>query len=183
MTDQELLKAYQKLSQRVENLEKGISMAPRINPRTNTALTSLGRKYLRFCIISTVMVIASIFYARLDIVPEAMQLPLCLSMMVYFLTASLMDYWLYIHIRDIDVNTMSVSRVIEQASLCRRRHLQFMAVLIIMCVALLALMVYTFVDDTYVIAGMAFGAIIGLGCGSVIFMRMMRNYRQISGDE
>ena len=90
-----------------------------------------------------------------------------------------MDYWLWNKIRHIDPVAMTISTVAELALLYRKRHLQFMAILIPLAIGLIGLLAYAVSDDTAFLSGMSCGAAIGLMIGLIVFRRFMNDYRDI----
>lgn len=99
---------------------------------------------------------------------------------VYFLTAFSMDQWLYQGIGKIDPLKMSVSQVLKKSLFYRKRHLQFMAILIPMALGLLGFTGYVFSNDRYMLIGMIAGAIFGAIIGIIHFRRFMVEYRNLS---
>ena len=75
---------------------------------------------------------------------------------------------------------MSVSEVAYNAMFYRKRHLQFMAVLIPMAVALLGFTGYVFSSEIYFPYGMIVGAVCGLIIGIIQFRKFMAEYRKLS---
>lgn len=98
---------------------------------------------------------------------------------IYFLTAGFMDLWLYQKVKSIDFNTMSVENVLRLTMLYRKRHLQFMAVLIPMALALITWMAICAKAEPMMVYSMITGFIIGLGFGINAFLNFMRDYKNI----
>ena len=111
--------------------------------------------------------------------PMPAWLVLCFE--AYFLLASTMDYWLYRRIRDIDCSVMKVEEVLRLTMRYRKRHLQFMLILMPMAVALLIGMGIYLRSDRSVIYGMIAGALIGLAIGIRYLIEFMRDYRRVLG--
>lgn len=57
-----------------------------------------------------------------------------------------------------------------------------MAILIPLCVIILAIMISAFVSNTYMIVAMSVGAIIGLGIGIFQYLKFMDDYKVLSED-
>lgn len=151
-----------------------------VSGKRTTALENLSRRYRRFSLVAFIMIIWSFFMFLSGTFPEDYRLPLSLSFGVYFLVCSTMDYWLYMGIRSIDIQEMTVAQVIAKALFYRKRHLQFMAVLIPMAIALVTYFVWTITGDIYMIGGVAAGAIVGLAIGTRQFLRFMADYRTLT---
>lgn len=149
-----------------------------MNGRRLTALESLGRRYRCFSIVSSMMVCCSLLFS-LGEFPFIHGLPLTLAFCFYFLVCSTMDFWLYMGVRSIDIQEMTVAEVAGKAMFYRKRHLQFMAILIPMAAALLTFLIWTVTEDAYMIVGIASGGLIGLALGIRQFMRFMADYRTL----
>lgn len=145
-----------------------------------TALESLARRYRHFSIIATIMIAWSVIGFFPGVSPFSRNIYLMLAFGIYFLTCSTMDFWLYMGIRSIDIQEMPVSEVVRKALFYRKRHLQFMAILIPMAVALVAFMTWTLTEDPIMLASIAAGALIGLAIGLRQFMRFMSDYRTLT---
>lgn len=146
-----------------------------------TALDRLRQKYRVFWITSLGMVFVSFMvFSRGMLIDSEWNVWLGVAYSVYFLTAFSMDQWLYSGIGTIDPLRQSVSEVAAKAMFYRKRHLQFIVVLIPMAVALIAFTGYVFSDETYFISGMITGALLGIILGIFQFRRFMAYYRQLS---
>lgn len=147
--------------------------------RRQTALDRLAARYRRFSIMSLLITVAWTFCCLGSIIPPQWKLTLLLSYDFYFLLASTMDYWLFRGISAIDPLTMGVEQVSRLCRFYRRRHLQFMIVLIPMAAALFALMAMAFGADVYVLAAMAVGAMTGTALGIRQYLNFMSDYKTI----
>lgn len=149
--------------------------------RHRTALENLAQRYRRFHRLGLIAALMlSPCVAASHLLPEVWRLPIGIYMTVYFLIASVMDGWLYRGIRSIDCATMTVSEVAGKALFYRKRHLQFMFVLIPMAVIYVGMMAVMTRDPYFiwgVVAGSAVGAIVGVGQ----FMKFMDDYRALRG--
>lgn len=183
MTDQEMKDAWQDLAARVSVLERNMNIMTRNTPRErnfNTALDSLASKYRRFATVALIMIVfVTVNYLNPSFLINN-RLLVCIYMALYFALVACMDLWLYSKIKEIDVTTMSVSDVIQRAQYCRKRHLQFVAILIPLAIIFLGLMAYSFLGNTPALTGMAIGAAVGLPIGIVMFRRIMADYRRLS---
>lgn len=75
--------------------------------------------------------------------------------------------------------SMAVGEVSRLATFYRKRHLQFMIILIPIAIALLGSFIYVMVDNIYFIYGVICGAVIGLAIGIFQFMEFMADYRDV----
>lgn len=151
-----------------------------INSRKKTSLENLADRYNSFSIIS--LVGAFLFcpsFLLTKRLTEEIPLTLLLGFCIYFLTASSMDFWLCRRIRKINVYTMTVENVLRLTMLYRKRHFQFMAVLIPFVLVLLTWMAIVFKTNQAVIIGMMTGFGIGLILGIISLLKFLRDYRTI----
>ncbi len=154
----------------------------KFNPEGKTSLDRLAVRYRRFAIISAIMSCFSLTacYSLSKVsVPEPLPWWFWLVMLAYFLIAALMDYWLYRHVSDIDCATMSVDEVLCRTMLYRKRHFQFMMVLLPMALGILGYMAMAFSKETEVLYAMLAGFLVGLAIGAKTFIDFMRDYRRI----
>lgn len=163
----------------------GVQSSPHCNSvnfyKKKTSLDRLRDKYRVFWIVSLLMIFVSfMIYSRGLIVESPLNFWLGVAYAVYFLTAFCMDYWLWRGIGSINPLRMSVSEVADKAMFYRKRHLQFVAVLIPMVVALLTFTGYVFYSEVYFLYAMISGAICGLIIGTFQFRRFMAEYRRLS---
>lgn len=146
-----------------------------------TALDRLREKYQTFWIISLIMAFAGfLLFSRGLFVVSSLNLWLGIAYAVYFITASSMDFWLWRGIGAIDPVRMSVSEISEKSMLYRKRHLQFMAILIPMAIALIGFTGYVYSSEIYFLNGMIVGIVIGAIIGTIQFRRFMLQYRKLS---
>lgn len=151
-----------------------------IEGKRRTALQNLARRYRRFFIISLLCICWVPFLAFNDIFADSKwRLLWAVVAGVYFLTASIMDYWLYKGISDIDCATMTVTDVTQKAFFYKKRHLQFMMVLIPMAVLIVGGLIYMNSNDDSIVIGAVFGIILGLAIGTKQFIDFMSDYRRI----
>lgn len=154
---------------------------PKDLDRKKTALDRLRERYLTFSAISFVMMFATFMvFSRGIFEVSHLRFWLGVSFAVYFLTASCMDFWLWNGIGTIDPLRMSVSEVTDKSLFYRKRHLQFMTILIPMVIALLGFTGYVFSFETYFVGGMILGVILGTIIGVCQFRRFMSEYRELS---
>lgn len=102
--------------------------------------------------------------------------------MLYCLTASFMDRWLYNGVSNIDVATMPVAEVFRLTFYYRKKHFQFMGILIPMAVIFIGALAWLLSGDIWSIYGMIAGGLVGLTLGIREFKRFMEEYRDIAKD-
>lgn len=179
----QLGETWRSLEQRIEALEKGNSRtaAGAAVQRTRTALDRLAAKYRKFSILSLAMTFScTALFMLSEIFTPQSRLWITVVSICYFALASTMDYWLSKRIGEIDVLTLPVSEVVQRALTCRRRHHQFMMILIPLCAVVLGLFIWGAGGNIYLIAGMGAGAVIGLAIGLRQYFDFMAQYRILS---
>jgi len=145
-----------------------------------TALDRLRDKYGVFRAIALLMTFPSfMIFSRGVFVDNTLNLYLGVAYAVYFLTCFFMDQWLWIGVGTIDPLRMGVSQVAEKAAHYKKRHLQFVTILIPMAIVLLGFTGYVFSADKYFLIGMATGAVVGAIIGTSQFRRFMAEYRKL----
>lgn len=181
MTTEEMRRAWEETSRRLETLERNYgAMRAGINDgKRQTALDSLASRYRRFSILGLIMVMVSPFYAFNHIFSGKLQIWIPVAMALYFGIASVMDWWLYKKVKSIDVATMPSERVVALAALYRRRHFQFMAILIPMMLVIVALFLLGSWDNIYMVYGIIFGLVIGLVLGIRQLINFLDDYRML----
>ena len=101
---------------------------------------------------------------------------------LYALTASVMDCWLYNGIRSIDVVTMPVAEVIRKAMFYKKRHMQFIAVLLPFVLAIIGVIAWKG-DNIYFRLGIIVGFIAGTAIGVFQLMNFLSDYRAITSED
>lgn len=146
-----------------------------------TTLNRLADKYKRFSIMALVMILASsLLFSREDLLESPWNIYLPIAYACYFFIASAMDQWFYHGIKSINPLTMTISEVAQKALLYKRRHLQSIIILLPMAIALIIVTAYAFSFDSYIIAGMITGALLGLAIGITQLCRFLSYYRDLS---
>lgn len=97
---------------------------------------------------------------------------------LFFLVAGGMDWWLYRGIKGIDFATEGVQSVADKARYYRKRHWIFQAVLT-PCAAGLLMIYFSLSDEEYYRAGMWVGLALGLAFGLGVWLQMMRDYKKM----
>ncbi len=150
--------------------------------RKMTALESLADRYRRFYRLAFIMIAVSVMWMFGHFPFENPQMKYIVSgiMMVYFAVCGCMDLWLYRGVSSIDCFTMTVNEVIRKALYYRKRHLQFVMVLLPVAILMLGVLAYSMSSDVYVIYGMVCGAVVGIILGAIQLCKFLKAYRVIS---
>lgn len=157
---------------------------PNINRRM-TALQSLAQRYRRFSILGMVFAVV-IPFTLLNMMRvfdgngELRILMVVILAAAYFMICSVMDYWLYLGVRSIDLATMNVAEVCRKAYYYRKKHFQFIAVLLPMAIVMIGLLTWIISDNIYTLCGLAFGALLGVGVGLRELLSFLDDYRRIT---
>lgn len=184
MTTEDMKIAWAETSRRLEKLENDYYELRQeaMNGKRRTSLENLAVRYRRFSIISLIFTFISPFYAFNGVFTGDATIWVPILMTVYFAVASTMDWWLYKRIKSIDVTTMSAGEVSEASALCRKRHIQFMFVLIPVMSVILAGFIFGTIDETYMMIGIIAGAVSGFAIGVCQFINFMADYKILRGD-
>lgn len=156
-----------------------------VNGKRKTALQNLAERYKRFSIMGIVLIMLSTSYIfNPNIFPGNMswRIGIGIAFAIYALTASVMDRWLYNGIRSIDVVTMPVKEVIGKALFYKKRHLQFIAVLLPFVLAIIGVFAWKG-DNLYFRLGILVGFIAGTAIGIFQLMNFLADYRAITSEE
>lgn len=146
-----------------------------------TALDRLCNYYRRFQILGILFAVSSFLtFSHWPLISKGKGLWLAIAYAIYFLTNYCLDWWLWKGIRSIDPLTMGAAQVSEKALFYRKRHLQMIACMIPVAIALLCFTAYMFSADKYIIAGMITGAVFGLILGINQLGKFMASYRRLS---
>lgn len=167
------------------NGKNGSNMKPDNNRRT--ALNTLAAHYRRFSTVGLIMALCMpmcIWGAMRDMEDVSMWLKIALIAygMIYCLIASVMDRWLCRGIERIDVAAMLVSEVCRMTFYYRKKHYQFVAILIPLALLFLAGFGWVLSADKWYIYGMTTGAVVGIMIGTRQFRLFMSEYRDILKD-
>lgn len=181
----QLKEMWSDLNRRVERLENQTLEEGRkvASGKITTAREDLATRYKRFMIIGFVMGISFplfLIMSPTDFFPDGtMKYVASALFFSYFITAAVMDSYLYNEVRSMDLAMMTVSQVIHKARTLKRRHHIFMIILIPFAVITLAVFAIPLLDDPFIIAGMITGGVVGLCIGLRQYFRMMRDYRDM----
>lgn len=156
-----------------------------INGKRKTALQNLADRYKRFSTMGIILILLSMSYMfNPNIIPgdPTWRIGIGIAFALYALTASVMDCWLYNGIRSIDVVTMPVKEVIGKALFYRKRHLQFIAVLLPFVLAIIGAFAWKG-DNIYFRIGILVGFIAGTAMGIFHLMNFLSDYRAIISED
>ncbi len=182
---EELRQKWEDVNRRLERLEKGtVDEGRRVCSRNvRTAKDDLARRYKRFMFVELVMsvVVLCQFGAMTHrgIGNEFWLICSTIAFPIFFLVAFVMDLHLYNALSRMDLSVMTVKEVVSEARTLKRRHHIFQAVLIPFVLICLGCMAMAFVNDDYVLAGMATGGAVGLAIGLKQYLDMMKDYREM----
>lgn len=153
-----------------------------IDGKRQTALQRLAKRYKRFSDMALIFILMCIPLGMNGVLPAgATKWCLVVFYGVMMLVSSTMDRWLYIGISSIDVAAMPVSEVIRLATFYRKRHLQFVMILLPMAFIFIGGMIWLAIynNATYYLGGMFAGAVIGFIIGLRELRKFMDDYREI----
>ena len=156
-----------------------------INGKRRTALDNLAERYRRFSVIALTLILFSftwIFNPNMFPDNPRLRIAVGVSFAVYALIGSVMDRWLYQGIRSIDVVAMPVSEVIRKALFYRKRHLQFIAVLLPIVLTIIAVMAWS-MDNLYFRLGILIGLIAGIAIGLHHLFAFLADYRTVISED
>lgn len=150
------------------------------NGTPDTALDNLRERYRRFMILGFTMCTVTPMLLTRQLFAGYSTGWITLAFIAYFLTCAFMDMYLYQGIKRIDCVRMPVAEVIRLAAFYRKRHLQFVAILIPLACVMLALLFMTTGGDKYLGIGMVTGALTGVLLGTLALRRFLKDYRDIA---
>lgn len=189
ITDLEQLKEmWNDLNNRLERLERierqTLEEGKKVSShKVRTAKEDLAARYRKFMSISLtagLLFPIYLFLASGGSYPEGTAKYVSTSLFfIYFMTAAAMDFYLYKEVNRIDLASMTVMEVISRARTLKHRHHIFMAILIPFAAITLGVFASQLIDDPFILAGMATGAVAGIAIGLRQYLRMMRDYREM----
>ncbi len=150
--------------------------------RRRSSLQSLARRYRWFSNMALFMILWPIITWANPSIVIPHKTVILIVMCVYFAVCSIMDHWLYCGIKSIDCATMTVSEVARLARLYRRRHLQFIGLLLPIAIGVIGVIIY-FSTNIYTTVGVIMGAILGIVIGLRQLMAFLADYRQLMQDD
>lgn len=161
-------------------LERGNVQRKTVDVHRKTTLQRLASRYRRTAILSLVCLSWIMpLYSRLSEDNPGLSLFYPLVMAAFFLIAAGMDYWLYRGVQGIDCASMTVETVLKKVYLYRKRHIQFIFILMPIALVVIYLMLAMFNFEKYTLLGAACGFMVGLAVGLKILFDFMRDYKQV----
>ncbi|MDE7402049.1 MAG: hypothetical protein K2M87_01405 [Muribaculaceae bacterium] len=163
------------------NFESGASK------KRQTALQSLADRYRRFSRMALIFAILSPCWMfgllrhslnTTDISAYLFQA----YMVLYFLLAFFMDKWLAKGISKINVAEISVAEVCRLAYYYRKKHFQFIAILLPLAIILIVWLAMLLSTEKYLIYGVVTGALVGIAIGAYKLSQFLEEYRDIISD-
>lgn len=146
-----------------------------------TSLQNLARRYKWFSNISMLCILWVPLMMLTNFIPNGWRVWIVASFGVYFLTCSIMDRWLYYGITGINMACMGVDEVYAKAMYYRKRHLQFVVILLPMAFIVIGLFAYaTMGNDKSMLIGIITGSLFGLAIGTRQLMAFMKDYRKLT---
>lgn len=138
-----------------------------------TRLDKLASRYKKFYILGFIWsVIVMCCYASLGW--------FCFLFSAFMLLSAFIDVYMYKQVRSIDVLSMPVADVIAKSMLLRRRHLQFVCVLLPLAFALIGMFVWFYCENVYILYGIIAGVVLGLPIGLYHLREFMRDYKEMA---
>ncbi|MDE6480143.1 MAG: hypothetical protein K2L45_07710 [Muribaculaceae bacterium] len=156
-----------------------------INGKRRTALENLADRYRRFSNVALALILLSFSWIlNPNMFPDNYRLRIAVGVAfaIFALVASIMDRWLYQGIQGIDVVAMPVSQVIQKALFYRKRHLQFIAILLPAVLAIIGFIAWS-MDNLYFRLGILIGFITGTALGLRQLFAFLADYRTITSDK
>lgn len=150
--------------------------------RRQTALEKLKGSYRRFAIVGFVMILATgcmTIGGTLERLAGSGMIWFGVVWCMYFATCAVMDTWLYHGISKIDIYSMPVNQVSEMAIYYRKRHLQFIAILLPWALGIVGFFLYLVSDNIYMVGAICVGFVAGLAIGITKLMEFMSYYRNL----
>lgn len=104
---------------------------------------------------------------------------LWIAFMAFFMIAAIMDYWLYRSMQGINFNNMTVEEVLHSTMYLRKRHIQFIFILMPLAIFIVVYFAICNKDNAAMAYGIAAGFIIGLTAGIMKLLDFLSDYRNI----
>ena len=176
---------WNNINRRLDKLERQtIEVGRRVtSEKAHTAKYDLARQYKYFMIIgfiAGVLFPSWLLLSSSSLYPDTPLRYLSAALFfIYFMTAAVMDAYLYNEVKSINLAYMPVDQVIVRARELKKKHHIFMIILIPIAIVTLGMFAYPLLDETAVLAGMIFGGALGLAIGLRKYFQMMGDYREI----
>lgn len=149
-----------------------------INGKNETGLKRLALRYRMLSIVAFIFVIACAFVYPPLFGEKSWILP-TVVMMIYFSTCAIMDFWLYKGITSIDCQTMNVNEVIRLSGYYKKKHLQFVMILLPFAFVTVGVFIYSLNLEPEMVKAIIIGLIVGLTLGIKMFISFMHDYKNI----
>lgn len=179
----EIKEMWEEINKRLARLEEAtLNEGRRVSEKNiRSAQQNLEATYKRFSVVGFISaVVFPIIFGvptLFDYPSRIYQLIVSLSMCAYFLTAAIMDLYLYHKVGDMDLAEMPVSTIRQTAIRLKKRHHIFMMILIPTAIVVLGLMVYPIIEQTWI--GLVIGGVLGLAFGLRFYFKIMGDYKRI----
>lgn len=149
--------------------------------KRKTALQNLAQRYRWFSNVALVILVANglnIFNLMRLSDNETAVIVLGIIMSVYFIICSVMDRWLYAGICSIDILMMPVMEVVRKAGYYRKRHLQFIFILMPLALGMVGALLFLF-ENIYFRLGILLGFLLGVALGIRQLFNFLADYRDL----
>lgn len=153
--------------------------SPQPGGKRETSLQRLAKEYRRFQIFGAIMMLCG---PMLLYNVGARSILLLVGYALLLGGGSLVDHYLSLSIKRIDVASMPLKEVLRRTLNCRKIHLWWVALALPMGIFWCAMLAYTMSADSYFIAGIYIGGTCGLVVGLHVLIRFMHTYREALKD-
>lgn len=176
---------WNNINSRLDRLERQtVDIGRRVtSEKAHTAKYDLSQQYKRFMIIgfiAGVLFPTWVLLSSSSLYPDTPLRYLSAALFfIYFMTAAVMDAYLYNEVKSINLAYMPVDQVIVRARELKRKHHIFMIILLPIAIVTLGMFAYPLLNETAVLAGMIFGGAVGFAIGLKKYFQMMGDYREM----
>lgn len=179
--DKNLSEDWRKLSDHIQRLS--VKEDRTVNPigdlRRKTALQNLARRYRQFAIMAPCVMLASFSFLNRHIYSPTWGLWSFILFNTVMIACCIFDWWLYRQISSISVTTMPVLDVVKKAWICRKRHLQFIAIFLPVDLLFIGMLYAASDRNIYFTCGIIIGFVVGLTIGLRNLYRFLADYKEI----
>lgn len=179
--DKNLSEDWRKLSDHIERLSvrENRMENPIGDLRRKTALQNLAQRYRRFAIMALCVMPASFSFFNRHIYSPTWGLWSFIVFNTVMIAGSIFDWWLYRQISSISVATMPVIDVVKKAWICRKRHLQFIAIFLPVDLLFIGLLYAASDRSIYFTCGIIAGFVFGTTIGLKNLFRFLADYKEV----
>ncbi len=176
---------WNNINRRLDRLEsQTVEIGRRVtSEKAHSAKNDLARKYKTFMIIGFIAGVTFpcwMLFSSTGIYPDSPLRYLSAALFfIYFMTAAVMDAYLYNEVRSINLAHMPIDQLIVKARELKKKHHIFMIILILLAIVTLGMFAYPLVNEPAVLAGMIIGGAFGLAIGLRKYFQMMGDYREM----